>query len=199
MSRAGNSSHEVEVKIRISEIAAIRARLRRHGFRVAKRRVFEVNDVFDTPGAVLRLNKQLLRVRQAGPLTTLTFKDKPLTAKHKTREEIELTLSDAKAFGDILERLGYQVNFRYEKFRTEFTRPADAGTILLDETPIGNFIELEGTPEWIDATARLLGFHEGDYINSSYASLYFADCASRGVVPSHMVFHGQSAKLKLST
>jgi adenylate cyclase class 2 len=192
MSRAGDSNQEVEVKIRIGEPAAVKQLLRGHGFRVTKRRVFEANEVFDTPGSSLRQSKRLLRLRRAGRETTLTFKDKPVTAKHKTREEIELTLSDPRAMGEILVRLGYQVNFRYEKFRTEFARPVDAGTILLDETPIGNFLELEGTPLWIDQTAALFGFAEGEYINASYGSLYFADCASRGVVPSHMVFPGKN-------
>jgi len=30
----------------------------------------------------------------------------------------------------------------------------------LDETPIGNFCEIEGAPRWIDATAKKLGVTE---------------------------------------
>jgi len=188
MSRAGKSTHEVEVKIRISDPASIRKLLRRNGYLVIKRRVFEANTVFDTPDGALRTSRQLLRVRRAGSERLLTYKGKPIAGKHKTREEIEVNLSDTEVFASILERLGFKPSFRYEKFRTEFAIPNTSGLILLDETPVGDFLELEGTPAWIDRTARKLGYSDQDYITSSYASLYFTDCSARGVAPTHMVF-----------
>ena len=57
-----------------------------------------------------------------------------------------------------------------------------------DLTPIGNFLELEGPGEWIDTTARQLGFPKKDYILASYGRLYVAHCENHGVEPSHMVF-----------
>jgi adenylate cyclase class 2 len=56
------------------------------------------------------------------------------------------------------------------------------------ETPIGVYLELEGAPRWIDATARRLGFKRADYITDSYGRLYFVWCEQRGVHPTHMVF-----------
>ena len=47
----------------------------------------------------------------------------------------------------------------------------------LDETPIGVFVELEGPPDWIDRTARRLGFSPADYIKASYARLYQQWCS----------------------
>jgi hypothetical protein len=35
---------------------------------------------------------------------------------------------------------------------------------MLDETPAGVFLELEGPSRWIDRTARRLGFAESDYL-----------------------------------
>ena len=60
--------------------------------------------------------------------------------------------------------------FRYEKYRTEFRQPRRAGVAMLDETPVGVYLELEGTPHWIDRTARRLGFQESDYITASYGA-----------------------------
>ena len=70
----------------------------------------------------------------------------------------------------ILAKLGYERIFEYDKFREEYGEPGGPGVITLDETPIGNFIELEGMPDWIDGTAALLGFERGDYIIASYRS-----------------------------
>jgi len=44
--------------------------------------------------------------------------------------------------------------------------------VVLDETPIGNFGEIEGPPDWIDRTAEMLGINTGQYITSNYATLF---------------------------
>jgi adenylate cyclase class 2 len=59
---------------------------------------------------------------------------------------------------------------------------------MLDQTPIGDFLELEGSPAWIDRTACALGYSPDDYITASYGALYLARCQARGVEPGHMVF-----------
>jgi adenylate cyclase, class 2 len=60
--------------------------------------------------------------------------------------------------------------------------------VLVDETPIGNYLELEGPPRWIDQTARLLGFTHADYITRSYGYLYLAYCRERRIRPKDMLF-----------
>ena len=109
-------------------------------------------------------------------------------ARHKSREELELTLSDAATMAVIFERLGFRPVFRYEKYRTEYRQGRSAGMATLDETPVGLYLELEGSPRWIDRTAREMGFVEQDYITSSYARLYLDWCRKNGKKPSNMVF-----------
>lgn len=179
---------ETEVKLSVSDVKTARTRLRAAGFRLFKRRVFEANTVYDTPRRTLREAATLLRLRQAAALATLTFKGTPIVARHKSREELELTVSDAPVMGAILERLGYLPAFRYEKYRAEYRQPDSPGIATIDETPIGVFVELEGPPEWIDGTARQMGFAEADYINISYARLYQEWCRKEGVEASDMVF-----------
>jgi adenylate cyclase class 2 len=59
---------------------------------------------------------------------------------------------------------------------------------VVDETPVGNYIELEGGAEWIDRWAAALGYGAAEYITLSYGSLYLEWCAREGVVPGHMEF-----------
>ena len=75
----------------------------------------------------------------------------------------------------ILRALGYAPSFRYEKFRAEWVdqkTPGGTGHVVVDETPIGNFCEIEGPPRWIDATAKKLGVSAADYITKNYATLF---------------------------
>ncbi len=117
-----------------------------------------------------------------------TYKGPSQSGKYKKREEIEFALPDRAPIAIILEHMGYHPVFRYEKYRTEFTKPPGIGHVLVDETPIGNFLELEGPPRWIDRTARLLGFSYKDYITRSYGFLYLAYCRERRIRPKDMVF-----------
>ncbi len=181
-------AHETEIKLAAPDVKTARRLLRAAGFLVSRHRVFETNTVYDTPGNTLRQGARLLRVRQAGGMATLTYKGPPLISKHKSREELELEISDPRVLGAIFERLGYGPVSQYEKYRTEFRQPGSRGIATIDETPVGVFIELEGSPAWIDRTARRLGFTEKDYITLSYSRLYLDWRRRRGVEPSNMVF-----------
>ena len=164
-------THETEIKLPAADVKTAQRRLRAAGFRVLKPRVFEANTVYDNPARALRRGAKLLRVREAGKTGTLTYKGPPEPGKHKSREELELNI-EAPRMAVILERLGFQPVFRYEKYRTEYRQGRTSGTATVDETPIGVYIELEGEPEWIDRTAGELGYAEQDYITASYGSLF---------------------------
>jgi adenylate cyclase class 2 len=158
---------------------------------VHSRRVFESNVIFDASTETLRTRGELIRVRQAGMIATLTYKGPSLGGVHKSREEIETRVTDATALETILERLGYLPAFRYEKYRTEYSRPGARGIVTVDETPIGNYIEIEGVAKWIDAAAHELGFSRSDYITQSYGSLYVEFCLEHSIKPTNMTFKTQ--------
>ena len=181
-------TQEIEIKLAVKDVRSARRLLREAGFVVSQPRVFEANTVFDTPDLRLRTSSCLLRIRQAGGAATLTFKGVPVAGKHKSREELEAKLDNAAAMTEIVERLGYHRVFRYEKYRTEFHQPRRAGVAMLDETPAGVYLELEGTPHWIDLTARRLGFQESEYITASYGRIYADWCAATGRTPGDMTF-----------
>jgi adenylate cyclase class 2 len=179
---------EVEIKIRLALPAVVTVHLDRMGFAVTKPRIFEANTIYDRSDDGLRASGRLLRLREVGDSTVLTFKGPASRGKHKSREELETTLGDARTAALILDRLGFSATFRYEKFRTEYEREGEHGVVTVDETPVGWFLELEGEPEWIDRTAAALGYAEADYVTDSYGSLYLQHCESTGIQPGNMVF-----------
>jgi adenylate cyclase, class 2 len=188
MKASPNNNWETEIKLALRDPQDGRRRLRAAGFRVHKKRIFEENTLFDTPSLKLRKAQSLLRVRQAGPAFKITYKGRPLSSDLKSREELETTIESHEAMAAILGRLGFAPVFRYQKYRTELRQRPGAGTATLDETPIGAYLELEGSPAWIRRTARMLGFSSKDYITASYGKLYLDWCKHHRVKPGDMVF-----------
>lgn len=180
---------EVEVKLAIENPDAMRQHLIAHGFRPSVDRAFEANTLFDKDDGELKRSRMLLRLRQIGHRTVITWKGPPVEGPHKSRPEVETIVEDYAAMKAILRGLQFGPTFRYEKYRTEFQNPEiPEGVVTLDETPIGNYLELEGAASWIDNTARKLGFAQSSYILDSYGKLYIADCERRGIRPTNMVF-----------
>jgi adenylate cyclase, class 2 len=163
---------EIEIKFRVKDLTSLTRNLRQAGFHIETRRTHEMNTLYDLPGQVLRKRKQLLRLRQYGPKWTLTHKSGKKIGRHSSRDEIQTVVEDGKQMELILLALGYTPSFRYEKFRAEWTD--GKGQVVVDETPIGDFCEIEGSPRWIDATAKKLRVQREQYITKNYATL-FAD------------------------
>jgi len=195
---------ETEVKIRFAPgAAAARNLIERQGYVIIEPRTLESDRVFDrspdrSPDrglAELKSADQLLRLRRAGSLSTVTYKGPADRRRYKSREEIEFDVSDPDAFELVLARLGYTPRFRYEKFRTKFALPPEPGLITIDETPIGVFFELEGEASWIDRTAARLGFSANEYCTASYASLYREYLLLHEEAPADMVFNSSDSPL----
>jgi adenylate cyclase class 2 len=167
-----SSSPEVEIKFRIAEIEGIVARLRQLGFQQVTPRTHEMNTLFDLPGQPLRGRGDVLRLRLYGETWVLTHKTKSQSESgpHKTRIETETRVDNGEKMEAILRALQFAPSFRYEKFRAEWK--GKAGHVVIDETPIGTFGEIEGPPEWIDSVARDLKIDRKDYITETYAGLF---------------------------
>jgi adenylate cyclase class 2 len=165
-------SKEIEIKFRVSDARELTRRLRAAQFRQVTPRTHESDTLFDLPGQILRKRGELLRLRKYGTGWLLTHKARSKITRHKTRVEIQTEIADGKQLEKILLALGYVPSFRYEKFRAEWSD--GKGQVVLDETPIGSFGEIEGPARWIDRTARKLGIDRQSYITDSYAELFFA-------------------------
>lgn len=163
---------EIEIKFRVTDLRSLTRKLRAARFRLVTRRTHEINTLYDLDGGVLRRRKELLRIRNYGSEWTITHKSGAKRARHSSRVELETGVADGNKMDAILGALGYSPSFRYEKFRAEWA--SGKGKVVVDETPIGNFCEIEGPSGWIDSTARKLGVSPADYITKNYATL-FAD------------------------
>lgn len=183
-----NSNREIEIKFRVADVRSLVRKLRGAGFRMVTKRTHETNTLYDLPGEVLRSHHQLLRLRQYGSEWKLTHKAKKQTGRHSSREELETVVADGKKMDLILRALGYTPSFRYEKFRAEWTD--GKGQVAVDQTPIGDFCEIEGRPRWIDATARKLGVSEADYITKNYIGLFLEWKARTKSRAEEMTFKG---------
>jgi adenylate cyclase class 2 len=179
---------ETEVKLRLPDgAAAVRGLLDRMGYYSQGSRELEVNQLYDH-GGELQASDRVLRLRSFGEKWTITYKGPAVEGPHKSREELELHIDDGLAMEQILRALGYLPTFRYEKYRTIFESETESGVIVLDETPIGDFLELEGLGEWIDRTTEKLGFLTKDYVLSTYSTLYEEYQKQHPNLPRNMVF-----------
>ena len=186
--------NEIEIKFRIENRTALTRALKQSGFRQITRSTHEMNSLYDLPGQKLRKRGELLRLRKYGETWVLTHKAKGNAGRHKVRVELETRVENGVQMDAILRALGFAPTFRYEKYRAEWSD--GTGQVVLDETPIGNFGEIEGPPRWIDRTARSLGITAADYITQTYAELFFVwKRATRSRAP-EMTFRALRKKSK---
>lgn len=209
MGRPNATNREIEVKLPVKSLPQIIQQIRRIGA-TDHGRVFEENTLYDTPDGAFRQSGRLLRLRietsanrwRRGVLTSKApvlqgpGKRTAPTPKHKERLEREAILRDPRRAARLLKAIGLHPSFCYQKYRTSFRL---SGLHLdLDETPVGNFLELEGRPVAIDRVARMLGYSPNDYIRATYLELYAADCRKRSLPLKNMVFaHKKSRKRAL--
>ncbi|HMK24250.1 MAG TPA: class IV adenylate cyclase [Terriglobales bacterium] len=180
------SNKEIEIKFRVADAQALTRRLRAAKFRLVTPRTHELNALYDLPGQPLRKRGDLLRLRKYGKEWVLTHKSKGTVGRHKVRVELETKVSDGPKTDAILRALDLQPTFRYEKFRAEWA--GDKGHVVIDETPIGVFGEIEGPARWIDRTAKALGIRPADYLTDTYAGLFFAWKRRTGSAANDMTF-----------
>lgn len=170
---------EIELKVPIPDAKLFQSRLLNLGFHIDTPRTFEHNTLYDTPSRDLRARTEILRIRRYGDTWTLTHKrlaDPESISdptRYKTRIETETTVADGQALADVFECLGYKAAFTYEKYRTEWSHPDEPSAhLVLDETPIGTFAELEGPTTWIDRTVTKLGINPATCSTDSYGKLF---------------------------
>lgn len=191
---------ETEIKLRITDLPALIRKIRRLHPRCSGR-VLERNILFDTPDSDFRRRGRLLRLRieTSAPsrllpgglrrawITSKSPAETSASSRYKEKLEREAPMNPARDWLAAFRAIGFRPSFRYEKFRTSFR--LGAVHLDLDETPVGTFLEIEGSPREIDRTSRALGFSPRAYIRGTYWDLYAADCRRRGRTPRNMLFH----------
>ena len=177
---------EREVKLRFASVDAARAAVRQSGATPLRGRRLQEDCILDTRERTLSERHSVLRVRIEPGRTLLTFKGPLQPSAMKLRPELETDAGDSSILLRILEELGFRVWFRYQKYREEFAK--DDAVIAIDETPVGVFVEIEGSDRSIAEMTAALGCSPDDYLVDSYRSLFLQHCGERGIAASNMVF-----------
>ena len=178
---------EQEAKFRLASAGEGSSKLAALGARIEKPRHYEANILYDFPDERFSKRDEALRLRRVDDAAWLTWKGPQHgSGPIKKRRELETRVSDGDAVEGIIEALGAEECFRYEKYRACY-RCRDA-LVTLDETPIGVFLEIEATPELIPELASELGLAMADAIKVSYPRLYERFRLETPAAPKFMVF-----------
>ncbi|MFQ6070875.1 MAG: class IV adenylate cyclase [Candidatus Aminicenantales bacterium] len=161
---------EIEVKIRVNDLESTKEKLISLGAQIKKEHFLEENTLYDFPQQTLYSKSQALRVRKSGKKAFLTFKGTPQKSrKFKIRDEYETEVKNYKHLKKILKSLGLIPVFSYKKYRTVLKK--GKVKICLDETRVGNFIEMEGERNEIVKEAKAAGFSKQEFIKKDYVEL----------------------------
>jgi adenylate cyclase class 2 len=177
---------EREVKLRFESADAARAIVEAAEATPLRCRRLQEDYLLDDAIETLRHRRCVLRVRIESGRNLLTFKGPVQPSPMKLREEIETIVGDGETMLRCLDHLGYRVWFRYQKYREEYAL-GDV-TIAIDETPVGVFVEIEGSEQGITDAARALGRGPDDYLLDSYRALFMEYRRARGLPPTDMIF-----------
>ncbi len=185
-----DDNREIEAKFAVKSVDEFYSELEKSGAVCEQPRQFERNLRFDDKDGNLSRERCVLRLRDNGGKAVLTFKsDKNSSGSLADREEIETAVEDFERTKLILERLGYEIFFIYEKFRSIYN--LNGCGIFLDHTPIGDFVEIEGRDEAaICRTAEMIGLDPDTRSGEGYRALFNKWKKDTGYSGSNMTFDG---------
>ena len=177
---------EREIKLRFASADQAREAVIATGATPLHGRRLQEDALLDTEDEQLRRQRCVLRVRMENGKSRLTYKGPVQPSVMKVREELETVVGDGEVLLRVFRELGLHVWFRYEKYREEFSH--EDVIVAIDETPVGVFVEIEGTEHGIAEMTVALGRTPADYIVDSYRSLFLQHRDDCGLSGSDMVF-----------
>ena len=177
---------EREIKLRFSSASEAREAVVAAGALPLYGRRLQEDALLDTEDEQLRRQRCVLRVRMENGKSRITYKGPVQPSTMKVREELETVVGDGEMLVRVFGEIGLHVWFRYEKYREEFSH--EDVIVAIDETPVGVFVEIEGTEQGIADMTVAIGRTSDDYIVDSYRSLFLQHREKYGLNGSDMVF-----------
>lgn len=177
---------EIEAKFPLFDRKVITEKLLNAGAERLYPETFEDNIILDRRGE-LKTRGALLRIRKFGRYVLVTSKGPvAFTGGVKSRDEVQTGIESFESAIALFEMLGYKPVFRYQKMREVWR--LDQAEIVLDHTPIGDYLEIEAQTDVIEKMAEILGLRMEDAIRMSYAELYRQQRRVRSDLTENMVF-----------
>jgi adenylate cyclase class 2 len=158
------TTFEREIKLRFASVEEAREAVLAAGCTPLLGRRLQEDVLLDRENDELRQRRCVLRVRTESGKSRLTFKGPVQPSPMKLREEVETVVGD----GEVLLRVLHEVGLH--EYREEFSH--EDVTVAIDETPVGVFVEIEGSEDGISAMAEALGRGPSDYVLDSYRGLF---------------------------
>jgi adenylate cyclase class 2 len=177
---------EREIKLRFASADEARDAVLATGATPLFGRRLQEDALLDTEDEDLRRKRCVLRVRMENGKSRLTYKGPVQQSFMTEREELETVVGDGESLLRVFGALGLHVWFRYEKYREEFAH--EDVIVAIDETPVGVFVEIEGSEQGIADTTAALGRTPADYIVDSYRALFLQHREELGLNGPDMVF-----------
>jgi adenylate cyclase class 2 len=181
---------EREIKLRFESAEEARQAVLAAGATPLLGRRLQNDSLLDTADEQLRRKRCVLRVREESGKSRLTFKGPVQPSVMKLREELETVLGDGEVLLRVFAELGLHIWFRYQKYREEFSH--EDVIVAVDETPVGVYVEIEGSEEGIAAMTAALGRSPADYIVDSYRAVFLQRRHELGLTTSDMVFDAEA-------
>ena len=189
---------EIEAKMKVESFEAVRAKLHDTGA-AGPTEHFEVNTFFDTEDRSLLAADEGLRLRRDRDVAAgvekqvMTYKGPRQLGPLKSREEVEVDVSDSAAAALLLERLGYLRTLSFEKRRESWK--LDNCKVELDEVPhLGRFVEVEGPNEpSVMRVREKLGLASRPIVKSSYIAMLMSHLQERGKTTKTVTFEESAA------
>jgi len=182
---------ETEVKFHLEDPEAAKEKILALGAR-SRGRFFERNICFENREKTFKSQDILLRLRKDDK-SRLTFKSPPPKRDHdfKVYEELEVEVNDFETCLAILQNLGFDPEKTYEKWRETFL--LGQTKLLIDTTPCGTFLEIEGDKEEIRDLAERLGRDWRHRILLNYLEIFEIINKKEGLGLTDMTFEGVRA------
>ena len=181
---------ERELKFHARDLAALRFSLEAEGAERLTDASLEENCLLDREG-LHEARGEVVRLRVDGSGASLTYKGTArFVGELKERTEVEVGLIERGPADDaqspppgeersrsvaacrnaaaILQALGYEEQVRYQKVREEWL--IDEVVVALDHTPMGDFVEFEGSKA--ERVARRFGYAASLSLRESYLELW---------------------------
>ena len=177
---------EREIKLRFGSVEEAREAVIGTGATPLHGRRLQEDALLDTDDEQLRRQRCVLRVRMENGKSRITYKGPVQPSVMKVREELETVVGDGEVLLRVFRELGLHVWFRYEKYREEFAH--EDVIVAIDETPVGVFVEIEGSEQGIAEMTIGLGRTPADYLVDSYRSLFLQHREGCGLSGSDMLF-----------
>jgi adenylate cyclase class 2 len=168
---------EIELKVRISSLEAVRRELHRLNAQFSGR-IHEHDVYYNAPHRDFAVTDEAIRVRYTNDHAVVTYKGAKIPSSGlKAREELNTAVESGEIFEQVLDRLGFKKTAEVNKWRENYKLGTIA--ISLDSVDeLGTFAEIEImteedssiASERIEKIAKELGI-QGEPILASYLEL----------------------------